>query len=44
MLSRVIIDGKLVTEDRKIKSVDEDEILDRAQEAAEDCLGRAPFL
>jgi 5-methylthioadenosine/S-adenosylhomocysteine deaminase len=36
----VVIDGEMVMEDRKIKTVDEDEILDRLQKAAENCLKR----
>jgi len=37
----VIIDGKIVMEDRKVKTVDENEVLSKAQRAAEEVAERA---
>ena len=37
----VIIDGELIMEDRVIKTADEDDVLEKAQKAAEHCLKRA---
>jgi 5-methylthioadenosine/S-adenosylhomocysteine deaminase len=40
----VIIDGKIVMERRKIKTVDEEAILEKAQEAGESLIQRAEIL
>ncbi|MBI4321847.1 MAG: amidohydrolase [Chloroflexi bacterium] len=39
----VIVDGEVIMEDRVIKTVDEADLLERTQRAAEDCLKRVGF-
>jgi hypothetical protein len=40
----VFIDGKLVMENRKVLTVDEDEILDRCQELGDQVLARGKLV